>query len=121
MLRAARIYTALCLFGVAGGCAMATQSKLTAVQANSCRASGGFESSAPFGMPICQYRYSDGGKSCSGKLDCSGRCLSDAPANAQEIAVGTPTPGHCEAMKQTFGCFARVEGGKLAEPYYCED
>jgi hypothetical protein len=120
MFRFALILAAF-FVGAAGGCAVAAQSRLNAAEAKSCAASGGFESRAPFGTPICQHRYADGGKSCSGKSDCTGRCLSDAPDNAHEIPIGAAIAGKCEELKQTFGCFARVEDGKLAEHYFCEE
>jgi len=104
-----------------GSCAEKRRKVLSAVEAQQCRAQGGYESRAPFGTPICQIRYADAGKTCTGKADCFGRCLSDAPDNASALAVGTSVAGRCEAAKQTFGCHARVEDGKLAEPYYCED
>ena len=63
----------------------------------------------------------DAGKNCTGKPDCLGRCLSDAPDNAASIQIGTPVAGRCEANASTFGCYARVEAGKLAESYSCED
>ena len=106
------------LFGT-GGCAERRPLKLDVARAQQCLAEGGFESRAPFGGPICQSRLADAGKVCTGKSDCLGQCLSDAPEKAALVSVGTPVAGRCEAVKQTFGCFGRVEGGKLAEPYYC--
>jgi hypothetical protein len=104
-----------------GGCAEKRSPALSATEAQQCRIQGGYEGRAPFGSPICQMRYSDAGKTCTGKADCVGQCLSDAPGNASAISVGTPVVGRCEAEKQTFGCYGRVEGGKLAEPYLCVD
>ena len=104
-----------------GSCAEKRRPVLSAAEAQQCRAQGGYESRAPFGTPICQIRYADAGKTCTGKADCLGQCLSDAPENASVVSVGTPVAGRCEAEKQSFGCYARVEGGKLAEPYYCID
>ena len=104
-----------------GGCGEKRRPVLSAIQAQQCRAEGGFESRAPFGTPMCQMRYADAGKICSGKSNCAGQCLSDAPENWQKIPVGTPIAGRCEVEKQSFGCYARVENGKLAEPYSCTD
>lgn len=106
---------------VLASCVDGSGPTLSKAEARECRAKGGYESRAPFGSPMCEFRFRDGGKSCAGQSDCLGRCLSDAPENAASIAVGTPVAGRCEATKQSFGCYASVEGGKLAEPYYCID
>lgn len=117
-----KLKTALYITLVAlGGCADKAPPTLTTTESRQCVAEGGYESRAPFGTPICQMRYIDAGKSCAGKADCLGRCLSDAPDNAAAIPVGALVVGRCEAEKQTFGCYASVEGGKLAEPYICFD
>lgn len=86
-----------------------------------CLGRGGRESRAPFGTPICQVTFRDAGRACSGKADCLGRCLSDAPDRADLVTIGTPVAGKCEAESSTFGCYGLVEGGRLAEPYVCED
>ncbi len=56
-----------------------------------------------------------------GKADCLGDCLSDAPDNWLAIPVGMPVSGRCEVESSTFGCYAKVENGKLAEAYRCVD
>ena len=102
-------------------CAVARHSGLSAPALAQCRSSGGYESVSPFGFPICQRDYADGGKVCQSGSDCSGRCLSEAPENAGAIAVGSVVPGRCEPHQSTFGCHGRVESGKLAEPFICDD
>lgn len=96
-------------------------SGLTPSELAQCRSSGGYETVSPFGFPFCQMDYADGGKVCQGQSDCTGRCLSEAPENAGDVAVGTAVTGRCEPQKSTFGCHGRVENGQLAEPYICED
>lgn len=92
--------------------------KLAASEVLSCRASGGYESRTPFGQPFCQQRFADGGKSCSTKSDCTGRCLSDDD-RLLSASVGTPSKGHCEAERQSFGCFVVIDEEKIARPYTC--
>jgi len=101
------------------GCDLHRRPALSKAEVGICVARGGHESRAPFGLPICQVPYQDAGKVCSGKADCVGQCLSDAPANAASVAVGAPAVGQCQAESEAFGCFARVEGGKVAERYIC--
>ena len=121
MLRFSTAFFAVTALTVLASCVTGSGPTLSKVEARECRANGGFESRSPFGYPMCKFRYADAGKSCAGQSDCLGRCLSDAPENAASVAVGTPVVGRCEAIKQSFGCYASVEGGKLIEPYYCID
>ena len=114
---AARIAFALTL----ANCAGARHWGLSAPDLAQCRSGGGYESSSPFGSPICQKDYADGGKVCRSRTDCTGRCLSDAPENAGAVAVGSVVTGRCEPQRSTFGCHGEVENGKLAEPYICDD
>lgn len=116
----ARIAAALLTLAMIS-CAEATPSRRTYFDVAACRASGGYESVAPFGSSFCQMDYQDAGKPCQGKSDCLGRCLSDLPDNFRSISVGTAVAGRCEAHRSKFGCHGKVEGGKLAEPYLCED
>jgi hypothetical protein len=101
------------------GCDLHRRPTLSKEEVSVCVGRGGHESRTPFGLPICQVPYQDAGKVCSGKAECLGQCLSDAPANAASVAVGTPAVGRCQAESEAFGCFAKVEGGKLAERYIC--
>ena len=98
--------------------------RLPAAELHQCVASGGFESRSPFGLPFCQFRYGDGGKICSDKTDCQGRCLVDIEGGPSDPVPkpGSPAQGRCEAVKSTFGCFAKVEAGKIdSEGAICED
>ncbi len=103
------------------GCDLHRRPTLSKEEVNVCLGRGGRESRAPFGSPICQVPYGDAGKACSGKTDCLGQCLSNAPEHAGSISIGTSVAGKCEAESSTFGCYGRVEGGKLAEAYACVD
>lgn len=102
-------------------CDLHRRPTLSKEEASSCAGQGGRESRAPFGMPICQISYRDAGKTCSGKADCQGQCLSDAPEQAHSVRIGTPVAGKCAAETSTFGCYGKVEDGKLAEAYACVD
>lgn len=102
-------------------CDLHRRPTLSKEEASSCVGQGGRESRAPFGTPICQILYRDAGKTCSGKADCQGQCLSDAPERANSVRIGTPVAGKCEAETSTFGCYGKVEDGKLAEAYACVD
>ena len=98
-------------------------SRLTAVESGQCKADGGSESRGGFGEPICQFRYADAGKTCSGKEDYQGLCVSRPPDGAPMPTniAGTLAQGHCAAEKSPFGCYAEVEGGKLIDGYQCAD
>lgn len=102
-------------------CAGTSRLSLKPTELAECQASGGYASVSPFGFPICQADYADAGEPCKGKSDCAGRCLSEAPDNAGTIPVGSVVVGRCEPHRSTFGCNGRVEDGKLAEPYICDD
>ncbi|GAA0335653.1 hypothetical protein GCM10009087_52650 [Sphingomonas oligophenolica] len=122
MSRAVHLKLSL-MTGVAllSGCTLHRPPTLAEDEARVCLERGGHQSRAPFGPPVCQLPYADAGKACSGKADCRGECLSDAPEHANIVAIGTPVAGRCEAGTNTFGCYARVENGKLAERYGCTD
>ena len=114
-----------CLVALVSGtsCTAPPHARLNATQAGQCRIRGGFESRGGFGEPFCQFRYTDGGKTCSGKADCQGECVSDMPSDARlgTIPAGTAAAGHCAAEQSLFGCYALVEGGKLVTGYECAD
>ena len=97
--------------------------RLSALEAEQCKGRGGFESSGGFGEPICQFRYTDAGKACSGKADCEGECVSRPKDGSPvpDLAAGTPMQGQCAAEQSLLGCFALVQGGKLVTGYQCAD
>ncbi|MDP2008651.1 MAG: hypothetical protein Q8K11_00590 [Phenylobacterium sp.] len=107
--------------GVLASCASVWNAHLSSHELKACIQGGGYESRGPFGYPICQHRYADGGKTCSSRSDCAGRCLADAPEDWRSRSLGTLAAGRCEAESSTFGCYALVEDGKLATPYTCYD
>lgn len=82
-----------------------------------CRAAGG--TLQPLGRlqrVQCVIPYTDAGKTCSGKSDCSGQCLA-----AGENPVGAPATGTCQRdISQNFGCRQRIEDGK-AQGTICVD
>jgi hypothetical protein len=88
--------------------------------AEQCTKQGGEWSTGPWGETFCAFLYSDGGKACSGKSDCKGRCLIDA-AGWRSRPEGTRVTGQCAAASVSFGCNAEVEGGKVATSYLCVD
>jgi hypothetical protein len=109
---------AACLIAAAlsGSCATHRSPRLSDSEAAACKAKGGYESKGGFGEPFCQFRYSDGGKVCTGKADCQGSCLTDDQAPA-----GTPVVGHCTAEQSVFGCYGDVEAGKAVDDFGCAD
>lgn len=117
---AARIGPLIVAVVYAGSCS-APPKRLSSTEAKVCRAQGGYESRAPFGSPFCQFRYSDAGKSCSGKTDCQGRCLFYFDGQSHEPKVGDSVAGTCEAERSSFGCYGTVEAGKLATDEGCTD
>ena len=104
-----------------GSCTEKKPLALGPAQAQQCRASGGYESRAPFGTPMCQKRFADAGKTCTGKAECLGQCFIDTPDRTSAFTVGMPAIGRCQAEEQTFGCYGRVEDGKLVKDYGCID
>lgn len=119
-----RLTEVIIAVAVLSGCTQANKT-LSSADRRMCVAEGGFESRGPFGYPICQLRYSDGGKTCSDKADCAGRCL----VNLDGGSPGDPIPepgqaarGQCEAQRSTFGCYAVVVGGRItSEGAVCVD
>lgn len=118
--RAARIGLLIVSVACVGSCS-APPKRLTSTEVRVCRVQGGYESHAPFGSPFCQFRYGDAGKTCSGKADCQGRCLSYFYGQPNEQKIGNSVAGKCEAERSTFGCYGTVEGGKLATDEGCTD
>jgi hypothetical protein len=89
--------------------------------AEECARQGGKWSTGPWGETFCAFLYSDGGKACSGKSDCKGRCLIEAGADLRSRPPGTRVTGQCAPSSVSFGCNAEVEGGKVATSYLCVD
>lgn len=79
----------------------------------SCAKSGGtLEARGKLRTPICVHPYSDGGRSCSGKADCKGRCIAERGSEGGLPEAGSAVLGRCQADDKLFGCYAEVEGGK---------
>lgn len=110
------------LFMIAIGSCAPSQPRLSASETRLCREQGGYLSRAPFGGAFCQFRYPDGGKACSDKRDCEGRCLHLGGDSGPALAPLSPATGTCEAERSTFGCYAEVLDGKIsAEGTICVD
>ncbi len=115
----ARLAVRAILFGALASCATSRSANLSKAQLAACHAEGGVERRSAFGFPLCQVAYADAGKTCSGKQDCQGLCLSDTPKQSRRI--GSPAIGQCQAGRYAPGCHAAVEGGKLSTQDICED
>ena len=94
---------------------------LSETDLRACVAKGGYEDSGGFGEVFCQFRYSDGGKICSGKKDCQGRCLVELGGSGPQTNIGDRAVGQCQVVLQTFGCSQTVEGGKVVADNGCDD
>lgn len=116
MIFRAIIVAASCL--AFANCSSGHDRRLSQSDGEACQEGGGFEGRTPFGHPICQGRYPDGGKACKSDIDCTGKCLSE---DLPETRVGAPIAGQCETFHQTFGCYGTVENGVLATPYICAE
>lgn len=110
-----RLITLATLLLIPGSCS-APPKRLDPAELRTCLAQGGYESGGPFGNPFCQFRYADGGRSCSGKMDCQGRCILwvDGEPNDPLPQPGDTAVGVCEAEQSTFGCYAVVEQGRIS-------
>ena len=78
-----------------------------------CTQLGGlYEPAGRAGYLHCVLTYSDAGKSCSDGADCEGDCLagSEQPAGTAGPAVS----GTCQATTSRFGCYSRIEQGRVA-------
>lgn len=66
----------------------------------------------------CVVPYTDAGKACSAKSDCTGQCLASGDT---EIAAGTRATGVCQTdASQNFGCRQRIDNG-VAQGTLCVD
>jgi hypothetical protein len=61
------------------------------------------------GLYRCVRPYKDAGKACRSSDDCEGKCLAD-----DNLAVGAEAEGKCQPTDSPFGCYAEIEGGKVA-------
>jgi hypothetical protein len=108
---------------IAGSCG-GPPTRLDVSKRRACVAQGGYESRSAFGFPICQFRYADGGKACTDKADCEGKCrLSvDGPPQKPIPEPSQLAKGVCQSEHYSPGCFAIIEGGKVtAAGAFCED
>lgn len=84
---------------------------LARIDIEKCSSEGGkIEGVGMFGTPSCVHYYADGGKSCLSGSDCEGYCF-----NQEVMDAGVVARGMCERSEHdSFGCFSRVESGKVA-------
>lgn len=101
----------------------APSKRLSAPDRRTCVAQGGYESRSAFGFPICQFRYGDGGKSCSDKKDCQGECRLSVDGELTRIPrPGEAVTGLCQPTSYSPGCFVTIEDGEVTdEGAVCED
>ena len=112
-----RIAALVCLLTVITGCAAKETAKFDSGSAQACV--GGFM--AKRGLvpwPTCIIPFADGGKSCSDKGDCKGKCLVKYHGN---LAIGSPATGQCQAEEPAIGCFAQVRDGTVSTKFLCTD
>jgi hypothetical protein len=77
-----------------------------------CADRGGRVSRGPFGETYCRIPYPDGGKACADTSDCVGACIwqpRSGPLRAPEARV----VGTCQRTNVQYGCFGRVEHGRV--------
>jgi hypothetical protein len=105
----------LCAAAIFAASCSTPAKRMVASERHACIAKGGYESRGPFGHPFCQFSYADGGKACSGKSDCEGKCLlsADGPPGINP-KPGNRAQGLCEAERATFGCYAEIDNGKVS-------
>lgn len=91
----------------------ARQDPLYSSRMDGCADRGGMPAKGAFGEDYCRIVYPDGGKTCSGKSDCTGLCTrrSEPPG---------PRGGQCQSENVQFGCFSVIEAGQVAE-VVCRD
>ena len=87
------------------------------IDESACRAAGGHIGSiGMFGLPACVRPLADGGKHCTDKADCEGRCLGTGPA----VSAGTPMTGACQRQEPLDGCWQEVAGGRAMQAWCAE-
>lgn len=85
---------------------------LAAIDKDACAAKGGeVRQEGLLGAYRCTVPYADAGKACRGEADCDGKCL--LPAESEAV-TGDDAVGACQATDSPFGCYAEIEGGKVA-------
>jgi hypothetical protein len=77
--------------------------------------SGSYQIGGLLGRFYCTIPFSDGGKPCTDKADCQGRCLAVPGQRMGEKGVGK-----CAPNDSVFGCNAPVDKG-IVGPVLCVD
>jgi hypothetical protein len=69
-----------------------------------------------FGLPACVRPLPDGGKACTDKADCEGRCLNAGTP----LPTGTAASGTCQREEPLGGCWQEVTGGRATQAWCAE-
>ena len=106
---------------LAAACAPTQPETVAAVpdDQTACEASGG--SWIPQGraqIHRCVVVYADAGRPCRGSSDCQGECRLPQPLRADPPPG--PITGFCQEASSPFGCYTRVENGRV-EATLCVD
>lgn len=95
----------------------ARKDALAGIDGKACRAKGGHVGGYDmFGLPTCLQPLSDGGKACTDKADCEGRCLNAGPP----LPPGTAVSGICQREEPLGGCWQEVTGGRAMQGWCAE-
>ena len=105
MLSTAALIAALGLSGCTGS--RPPQIRLSQGEVDACRVAGGAVGTrGMMGMQMCVIPFSDGGRTCTDKSECSGACI------VVLNSVSEPRPrdgvGACQKDNAQFGCFSEV-------------
>ena len=81
-------------------------------EASACETAGGtWRREGMLGSYMCVMPHADAGQPCTDSDQCAGDCrLGDDKRPAE----GEPVTGICQADTSNFGCFTRVEDGRVA-------
>jgi hypothetical protein len=115
---------ALCATLALAGCAAPPVETVStaSLDPQQCAAQGGLMAKRGMvGITMCVVPFKDGGKTCSGSVDCQGKCFASTAIGWREHPIGTPAKGKCQYENTEFGCMARVEHGRIASQFLCTD
>lgn len=97
------------------GVAKMRKNALAKMDVDDCIKRGGYiAGDGMFGLPSCQFDYSDGGKACRDNDECEGRCTLEY---GLDPAQTSPT---CTKNSRWAGCYSEVIKGDV-QPAICYD
>ena len=109
-------------FALAGCAKPVVDDRWALTDPQQCAAQGGtVEKRGMVNAEMCVIRFKEAGKVCSGKADCEGKCLASADIGWRDYPIGTPAKGKCQYENSEFGCYAKVQGGKIVTGFMCTD